>query len=282
MKQITESAEALQEIDAKFKAITSSAKDAIIIMDNEGCISYWNEAAEKIFGYSSDEALGNKLHKLLVPDKYRDAFRRGFSAFKTTGDGPVVGDMVEFEATRKDGTIFPVELSVSAVIIKGNWHAVGIIRDISKRKQAEIELNKRGEKLSALYAIANAANRSLDLQQILNATLNTVMDMIKPALALIHLYNEQTKELTLKAHRGISRDFAGAVSHLRSGYIGAYRVLKSGQPIIVEDILKHPDPGQEALVREGISSFVTTPLKSKDKLLGTIFIGYYKLNGLYP
>jgi len=142
LKQLANGAEELRESEEKFRAITSSANDVIMLMDNEGCISYWNEAAEKIFGYSPDEALGKELHKLLMPEKYYHAFRKGFTAFKTTGEGPVIGEKVEVEAIRKDGTIFSIELSTSAVKIKGKWHAIGIIRDITESKLAEKRLKQ--------------------------------------------------------------------------------------------------------------------------------------------
>jgi len=130
---------AILERVAKFKAISSSAKDAIITMDDEGNISYWNEAAERIFGYSVQEALGKELHPFLAPKKYHDAYRRGILIFKATGCGQVVGKTLELEALRKDGTVFPIELSVSAVKIEEKWHATGIVRDITRRKQAEVE-----------------------------------------------------------------------------------------------------------------------------------------------
>ena len=142
LKQILNGKAALLETEEKFRAITSSANDVIMLMDNEGYISYWNEAAEKIFGYSYDEVFGKELHKLLMPEKYYHAFRKGFTAFKTTGEGPVIGEKIEVEAIKKDGTIFSIELSTSSVKIKGKWHAIGIIRDITELKLSEKRLKQ--------------------------------------------------------------------------------------------------------------------------------------------
>ena len=132
----------LRESEEKFRRITSSAKDAILMMDDEGNISYWNEAAKEIFGYSASEALGKELHLFLAPPKYHDVYKEGFRTFRMTGHGPAVGKTLELTALRRDGTEFPMELSLSTVKIEDRWHAIGIIRDITERKRTEEELKK--------------------------------------------------------------------------------------------------------------------------------------------
>jgi len=137
--------EALKESEDKFKTISSSARDAIIMIDNEGKISYWNYAAEKLFGYTSKEILGKNLHKVIAPQRYIKAYARGFKKFQVTGNGDAVGKTLELNALKKDGTEFPVELSMSSVKIKGKWNAIGIIRDITERKKAEEEIQSQAK-----------------------------------------------------------------------------------------------------------------------------------------
>jgi len=139
--------EALQESEEKFRSISASAQDGIIMMDNEGNISYWNEAAQRIFGYTKGEAIGKEVHIFLGPKRYHEAYRKGFNRFKETGEGPVVEKTLELSAIRKDGTEFPIELSVSSVKVQGKWHSIGIVRDITRRKQAEEALRKAHEEL---------------------------------------------------------------------------------------------------------------------------------------
>jgi PAS domain S-box-containing protein len=142
-KDITErrkSEEALKESEERFRAISYTAADAILLMDSEGKISYWNPAAEKIFGYTTDEALGKNLHLFLSPPRYHEDFRKGFEKFKKTGKGPAVGNTLEFSAIKKDGTEFPIEVSTSAIQINGKWCSVGIVRDISDRKRSEEQI----------------------------------------------------------------------------------------------------------------------------------------------
>jgi len=130
---------ALRDSEEKFRAITASAQDAIIIMDSDGYVSYWNPAAEKLFGYSIEETKGNKLHSLIMPDKYVKDHSQGLDEYKITGEGPFISKTLELEGRRKDGTHFPVELSLSLLKLKDEWHALGIVRDISERKKLEDE-----------------------------------------------------------------------------------------------------------------------------------------------
>jgi diguanylate cyclase (GGDEF)-like protein/PAS domain S-box-containing protein len=143
----------IQQSEKKLQMITSTAQDAMIVMNPEGYISFWNESAEKLFGYSVREAIGQHLHNLIVPQRYHEAYEHGFSIFKTTGQGSAVGKTLELEALRRDGTEFPVELSLSATNFRGEWITVGIIRDITRRKQNEEEIRSMSitDQLTGLY-----------------------------------------------------------------------------------------------------------------------------------
>lgn len=127
----------LRESEEKFRKITESAQDAIIMMDSNQCISTWNPAAERLFGYSAAEAVGQKLHPLIAPQEAYLPFQQGFQHFLETGTGPIIGKVTEVLALRKGGEAFPTEVSLSSLKIEGSWHAIGIFRDISERKQVE-------------------------------------------------------------------------------------------------------------------------------------------------
>ncbi len=129
--------EALRESEEKFHSISSAAQDAIIMTDGSGKISYWNPASERIFGYKSEEAVGKDLQRLIVPRDRSSVFENGIESFKDKGRGPVPGKTLELTALRKNGAEFPVEVSVSAVKIKGALCAIGILRDITGRKESE-------------------------------------------------------------------------------------------------------------------------------------------------
>ncbi len=129
----------------KFQVISNSAADAIIMMDPEGKISYWNPAAEQIFGYKKQEIIGRDLHKMLTPMRYHESFFHAFNHFQRTGLGSAVGKTLELVGIHKDGFEFPVELSLSSVKLNDQWHAIAIIRDISKRKEEESKLQTFSE-----------------------------------------------------------------------------------------------------------------------------------------
>lgn len=144
---------ALQESEEKFRMMTNTAKDAIIMMDHNGIVIYWNRAAEEVFGYSMDEILGKELHSILAPMHYHDAYKKGMETFRTAGKGNAVGKTIELTGLRKDGSQFPLELSMSAVKLNEQWNAVGIVRDITVRKTLEARLKDMSYKdeLTGLY-----------------------------------------------------------------------------------------------------------------------------------
>ena len=140
----------LQESEEKFRQISATAQDAILMMDNAGRIVFWNSAAEKTFGYTAEEALGKELHTLIVPERFREAFYKNFPPFLATGSGAVVGKTLELSAFGKTRPEFPVELSVSAVMLGDQWNAAGFIRDISERKRMQQTLQESEEKFRSL------------------------------------------------------------------------------------------------------------------------------------
>ncbi|MBW2107038.1 MAG: PAS domain S-box protein [Deltaproteobacteria bacterium] len=152
--------ESLKESEEKYRTIADSANEAIIIMDDNGNVSFWNPAAEKIFGYAAEEIRGRELHTTLGPSRYHQAYKEAFKKFRETGRGPVIGKTLELSAVRKDGTEFPIELSVSGIRIKGQWHAMGIIRDISEKHKAQEEkkeLEARLQRTQKMEAIGTLA-----------------------------------------------------------------------------------------------------------------------------
>ncbi|MBI5560058.1 MAG: PAS domain S-box protein [Deltaproteobacteria bacterium] len=147
MKKVKLAEENLRENEERLRTVMESANDAIISLGAPDDIYLWNKKAEEMFGYRAEEAIGKPFHELIVPERYREKARAGLKAFFQSGTGPIVGRHVELSALRRDSTEFPVEISLSAMRIKGQWHATGIIRDITERREAEEALKKQVEEL---------------------------------------------------------------------------------------------------------------------------------------
>jgi PAS domain S-box-containing protein len=126
--------------DAIKSAMLSTALDAIVTIDEEGIIHDFNTAAEKLFGYARDEAVGEDLAELFIPEAYREAHRQGMAHWKATGEANVFGVRIEIEAQNRSGKIFPIELAITPLGLEGETYFTGFIRDITEQKMAQAEL----------------------------------------------------------------------------------------------------------------------------------------------
>jgi PAS domain S-box-containing protein len=139
----------LRTSEEMFRAISTSAIDAIILLDDRGKIRYWNPAAERSFGYTNKEAVGKTLDALIIPPKYQGLHSK--SVLKSFKNGQKHRNSMEFKALRKNGTEVPIELSVSVLKIKDKKHMLGIIRDTSERKKMEMTLREAEKRYHALF-----------------------------------------------------------------------------------------------------------------------------------
>jgi PAS domain S-box-containing protein len=172
--------DALHDSETLFRTMAASASDALMVMDQHGYVTFWNGAAERMFGYSEQEAMGRHLHALVASEQDQQAHRQGMSEFSRSGTGPAVGHTVELMARRKDGVPFPVELTVSAINVRGHWHALGIVRDVSERKLAEERIHQ-ADKMDALGNLAGGIAHDLK-------------NMLFPVLSLIGLTIKELPE----------------------------------------------------------------------------------------
>ncbi|MUM76437.1 diguanylate cyclase [Pseudodesulfovibrio sp. F-1] len=145
---LKETESALRTREQTLHAMSDASHDAIIMVDGEDTILFWNRAATKLFGHTEQEAIGRKLHPMVSLEADAAAARHSFQRFARTGSGQAVGTVREFTAVRKDGTTFPVERSVSAFELDGQWHAVGILRDITRRIEAREKLESYARRIA--------------------------------------------------------------------------------------------------------------------------------------
>ena len=139
----------LRDSEARLRAITDSAQDAIVMIDARGRVTFWNPAAESIFGYTAAEIMGREVHALLAEAPQIESHQRAFPEFLRTGEGRAVGRTLELPARRKDGARVEISLSLSAVSHQGERQAVAVIRDITVQKQNEAKMRLQSAALEA-------------------------------------------------------------------------------------------------------------------------------------
>ena len=141
-----EAEEKLRASEDKFRNLTETAFDAIILIDETGNIKFWNRGAELMFGYSKEEVMDKTL-TLIMPDKYRNAHDQGLRRYLQTGERRVIGKVISLEGQRKSGDIFPIELSITSWESSGRKMFSGIIRDDSERKETQDKILRLNNEL---------------------------------------------------------------------------------------------------------------------------------------
>ncbi len=135
----------LRESKDNVGRIIDGAREAFVSMNQDGEITAWNRAAEEMFAWPAAKAIGRRLADLIVPERYRNAHQRGLERFLRTGKGPMLNSRVELLALHRDGSEFPVELSITAVRVRGGFSFHAFIHDISDRKRLEREVVRLSE-----------------------------------------------------------------------------------------------------------------------------------------
>ena len=171
--------------EARFSTVAQSANDAIITADNDGVIIFWNRAAREMFGYAASEVMGQPL-TILMPGRHRDDHLAGLARYKSTGHAAVIGTTVELAGLRKDGAEFPTELSLASWSNEEGRFFSGIIRDITRRRQAELTLAEAERRYRNIFEHA--------VEGIFQTTPNGEYLAANPALARMYGY-ESSDEL---------------------------------------------------------------------------------------
>jgi len=129
-------------LHAGLQTVLDTALDPVVVMDTDGMVIGWNAHSEACFGWSWDEARGQRLSDIIVPPEFRHAHDNGLTHYLNTGEGPVLDQRIEVSALHRDGSSMPIELSVTASEQFGGKLFIGFIRDISDRKK-EAERQQR-------------------------------------------------------------------------------------------------------------------------------------------
>ncbi len=177
--------EMLRDAEQRFRSVVQTASDAIIVSDSRGEIVFWNRGAETIFGYSVDEAIRKNI-TIIMPERYREDHGEQMSHVISTGEVEIIGRTVEMSGLRKDGSEFPLELSLATWSSKGEVFFAAIIRDITERKEEEAR---------------KAAEQERERQRVLSMRSDRLRSLGEMAAGIAHELNQPLQGVRGMAER---------------------------------------------------------------------------------
>ncbi|MGZ5007899.1 MAG: PAS domain S-box protein [Methylobacter sp.] len=247
------SQDALIESEKRTRLIIESSLSAIVIMNSDGIVIDWNLPAEKIFGWTKEEAIGRRLDQLIIPPAQRDSHRRGLETFLRTGTGPLLNKLIEQTAIRRDGTEFPVELSISPLKLGNAYIFSGFIHDITGRKRLEHRFRQAVESSPNAIVMVNKSG---------------IIEMVNSQTELFFGYSRaeligQPVEILVpkrfrNAHAGYRQAYLAApVSRPMGAGRELYGLRKDGTEFPVEIGLSLIDSKEETLVLSTIVDITT-------------------------
>jgi PAS domain S-box-containing protein len=251
--ELARTTEQLRRAEEKYRVVAETANDAIVSADHQGNILYFNPAAERIFGYRSEEVIGQPL-TILMPERLRGTHEAGFRQYLSTGKSKLLGRTVELPGRRKDGTEIPMEISLASIQAGRETFFTGILRDISERKGVEQERERmkeqllQGQKLQAIGQLAaGIAHEINNPTGYILSNLGTIAEYVESlkrylTAAEAALEKEGRKDLLeLRRELEVDRlleDFPAAVSDSRHGAERIRDIVRTLREF------SHPDPGQ--------------------------------------
>jgi len=263
---IEERTHKLRESEERFRSVADYASEAIITIDKNGTIVFWNKAAENIFGYSINEAIGKSI-TLMIPPRARKNYQKLIRQMIAKGVQDSVDKTFEVMGLRKDESEFPAELSLSVWKTREGTFSTAIIRDITGRKIMEDERRRYEETLSALNSCGGKLNTAKSLDKIYHLTLDAMEEILGFGhIAFMKAENEKLKPMY---HRGypITLDFELPLDGTKKGI--TVRAALKREPVLVSDVRKDKDYVSIPGVRRGLSE-LAVPVIVEDQVLGVL------------
>jgi len=226
-EQIVARTAALEATEAEFRALATTAPDAIVTADADGHITYFNPGAERIFGLAADDAVGQPL-TILMPDRFQEAHQRGLSRHVREGDGQFAANLRELVGRRRDGSEFPLELALAGRRHGNGMSFTGIIRDITDRKQREEAVRRYASELEA-------ANRELE------AFSYSVSHDLRAPLRAIHGFSQ-----------ALAEDYEERLDEQGVRILGRVRAGAERMGVLIDDLLELSRATRAEMRRERI------------------------------
>jgi PAS domain S-box-containing protein len=252
------------------QSISRSINDAIISADGQGIIISWNPAAERLFQFTAAEAIGQPL-SIIVPEQFKEAHEAGIRRVAGGGEQHVIGNTVELLGQRKDGTLFPIELSLSTWTTGEGPFFGGIIRDITTRRLTETLLKEAEKKFRSITETANDAIISADARGLIYSWNRAAQKIFGHeerevlGLPLTVIIPDQFRSLH---EEGISRVTGGGPQHVIGQTVELLGLHKNGHVFPIELSLSTWEIGERRFFC-GIIRDITSRKMAEQKLQET-------------
>ena len=261
--------EALRDSEELARGMLEAATTGIYFLQ-DGRFLYVNRLFEEISGYKYDELVGRYSLDYVHPDDRETVRTKAIEVLKGQSIAPY-----EFRFVRKDSEIVWVSDRVASIQYKGKRSVLGTLTDITERKHAEEEVGRYTERLEIIFNIGTAVSQTLNLEELLVNVLDKVLEITGMDVTGIFLLDEKTKELVLRANRGMSSSFVREIRVLSAGDGVLTQVLETGEPLLVENISLDHRFKHYGAKKERVQSFAALSIGAKEKILGVMGIGSY-------
>jgi len=169
---------ALQEREARLRSILETAPDAIIVIDDRGIMESYSAAAERLFGFTAEEAIGQNV-SILMPAPYRERHDGYLNHYLDTGERRIIGIGRVVVGQRKDGTTFPMELAVGEVTTGGRRLFTGFIRDLTERQMNESRMQELQSELLHISRVSDVGQMASAIAHELNQPLTAILNYVQ-------------------------------------------------------------------------------------------------------
>ena len=270
--------ERVYQSEEQTRLIVDTALDAVITIDADGLIVRWSPQAVEIFGYTVDEAIGQRLSELVIPHQYREAHEHGLKRFLKTGEGPVLNQRIEITALRKDGREFPVELSISPLKSGDTYTFSAFIRDITERTQAEEQLARQAMESKLLHQATQIAAETDSFEESLQKCLNVVCELTGWHVGHVYLpagdgANLEPARIWYPSDEQAHAEFREVTEQtpFARGVGLPGRIWESGEPAWIVDVQKDTNfPRGQLCSNLGLKGAFGFPIKIRGELVAIL------------
>lgn len=270
---------ALRQSESKLRSLIEQAFDGVVLTDEQGLITEWNRAQERITGLKREEVLGLSLwgayFQIIPADRSDASFREMIEAsqreFFATGQAPWLNQPIEYDIVRPDGARRIIQVVAFPVQTERGFVLGSMIRDVTERIRVQEEMERRNRELAALNEIGQALNSTLDLHEVLTLITGHTNRLLGTQATSVLLYDEERDDLYFAAGSGLGADFlVGQRLPLGQGIAGW--VVAHDEPALVPEVSQDPrwlgsfDRGGSFATH----SLLCVPLHSKGRVIGAL------------